>query len=197
MHLIIYAHPSENSFSNLLKNEVIRDSHVNGYKTIVRDLYKMNFNPVLTPDDLGQLKSGIIPEDIKIEQDLVNKSDLLTLIFPLWWAGYPAIIKGYIDRVLSYGFAYRANKNGIEGLMGGKKVVLFTSMGNTIAQYEAKNLLGAFRKTLGTEIFEFCGMEVVHHEFFPQIPDASTELKAKYASHALQAYKKIWVEAKV
>lgn len=191
-HLIIYAHPSERSFSNLLKNELEETSRQNGYGVNVRDLYQMNFNPVLSPNDLEQLKDGNIPEDIKEEQDMLRKCDLITFIFPLWWAGFPAIVKGYIDRVLAYGFAYKAGKNGIEGLLKDKKVVLFTSMGNSLEQYEEKNLFKAFKQTLGSEIFDFCGMEVIHHEFFPQIPDASMETKQVYINKALSAYESVW-----
>jgi NAD(P)H dehydrogenase (quinone) len=120
---------------------------------------------------------------------------LVTLIFPLWWAGYPAIIKGYIDKVLSFGFAYKVGPNGIEGLLTGKKVVLFTTMGNTVEEYEDKNLIGAFKQTLGDEIFNFCGMEILHHQFFPQIPDASEEKKQLYVEMALTAYQTIWPSA--
>jgi NAD(P)H dehydrogenase (quinone) len=191
-HLIIYAHPSPRSFSNMLKDRLSDVSAQNGWQPHVRDLYAMGFNPVLSPNDLQQLKSGQTPPDIAVEQDLLAQADLVTLVFPLWWASYPAIIKGYIDRVLSYGFAYKAGANGIEGMLTGKKVVLFTSMGNSMEQYEEKNLFGAFKQTLGHEVFDFCGMEIIHHEFFPQIPDASDDIKQQYVDKALVAYQSIW-----
>lgn len=176
----------------MLKDRLSEVSLQNGWQSHVRDLYAMGFNPVLSPNDLQQLKSGQTPPDIAVEQDLLAQADLVTLVFPLWWASYPAIIKGYIDRVLSYGFAYKAGANGIEGLLTGKKVVLFTSMGNSMEQYEEKNLFGAFKQTLGHEVFDFCGMEIVHHEFFPQIPDASDDIKKQYVDKALLAYQSIW-----
>jgi NAD(P)H dehydrogenase (quinone) len=191
-HLIIYAHPSPRSFSYLLTQRLAETSAQKGWQANVRDLYAMGFNPVLSPEDLAQLKTGQTPPDIAHEQQLLAQADLLTLVFPLWWASYPAIVKGYIDRVLSYGFAYKAGVDGIEGLLTGKKVVLFTSMGNSLEQYEEKNLFGAFRQTLGHEVFDFCGMEIVHHEFFPQIPDASDDVKNDYVDKALKAYEGIW-----
>lgn len=177
----------------MLKERVAEESLRNGHQPFVRDLYLMNFNPVLTPADLEQLKSGRTPDDILQEQQLISKSELITLIFPLWWAGYPAIIKGYIDRVLSYGFAYKSGPNGVQGLLKGKKVFLFTSMGNTVEEYEEKNLIDAFKQTLGTEIFQFCGMEIVHHQFFPQIPDASEEKKRWHVEKALEAFQSVFV----
>ena len=191
-HLIICAHPSPRSFSNLLTRKIAETTVHNGWTSHVRDLYAMGFNPVLSPNDLQQLKGGQTPVDIAEEQKLVAKADMITMVFPLWWASYPAIIKGYIDRVLTYGFAYKNGPNGIEGLLTGKKVLLFTSMGNSIEQYEEKNLLNAFEHTLGHEVFGFCGMEIVNHEFFPQIPDASDDVKQQYADKALAKYNGLW-----
>lgn len=191
-HLIIYAHPSPRSFSYRLKDRLAQLSEEKGWHAHVRDLYEMGFNPVLTPADLRELKNGQTPLDIAVEQELLSMADLVTFVFPLWWASYPAIVKGYIDRVFSYGFAYKSGINGIEGLLNGKKVVLFTSMGNSMEQYEEKNLFPAFRQTLGHEIFDFCGMEIIHHQFFPQIPDASDELKDAYVEEALKAFEGVW-----
>jgi NAD(P)H dehydrogenase (quinone) len=155
----------------------------------------MNFNPVLSPDDLLQLKSGLTPPDIAHEQQLLQQSEYVTLIFPLWWATYPAIMKGYIDRIFSYGFAYKAGANGIEGLLKGKKVFLFTSMGNSLEQYEEKGLFEAFRQTLGHEIFTYCGMEIVHHQFFSQITETSLPERDRLVDEALLAYDKHWTKA--
>ncbi len=187
-HLIIYAHPSEKSFSNQLKEAIVAETIRQGHTVIVRDLYEMNFNPVLSPMDLTLLKNGKTPEDIAIEQQHLSDAQLVTFIFPLWWAGYPAIVKGYIDRVFSYGFAYKAGEDGKEGLLQNKKVVLFTSMGNSLEDYAKKDLLSAFEHTLGTEIFEFCGMTIAHHQFFPQIPDAQVDEKLRLVNDALRVY---------
>lgn len=189
-HLIIYAHPSERSFSNRLKDRLIEESGRKGWQPHVRDLYQMNFNPVLSPNDLQQLKSGNIPADIAHEQQLLQQSEYVTFIFPLWWATYPAIMKGYIDRVFSYGFAYKAGANGIEGQLKGKKVLLFTSMGNSLEPYEEKGLFEAFRQTLGHEIFTYCGMEIIHHQFFPQITETSVAEREMLVDEALMAYDK-------
>ncbi|MFT3739436.1 MAG: NAD(P)H-dependent oxidoreductase [Breznakibacter sp.] len=191
-HLIIYAHPSPRSFSYKLKDRLAQESVARHWQANVRDLYEMGFNPVLSPSDLQQLKSGRTPSDIAAEQALLSRADVVTLIFPLWWASYPAIVKGYIDRVFSYGFAYKTGSNGIEGLLKGKKVVLFTSMGNSMEEYEEKKLFGAFRQTLGHEIFDFCGMEIIHHHFFPQVPDTSEEMKEAYLNEALRAFDSVW-----
>ena len=75
---------------------------------------------------------------------------------------------------MAYGFAYEMTAQGIEGKLKNKKVLLYTSMGNSLEQYEQKNLISAFKQIQGDEVFEYCGMSVLNHTFFPQIPESST-----------------------
>lgn len=187
-HLIIYAHPSEQSFSRELTTALQNESSARGWKSTVRDLYAMKFDPVLWPSDLEGLKNGSPNALIDKEQQLLNDADIISLVYPLWWAGFPAILKGYIDKVLAYGFAYKVGQNGIEGLLGDKKIYLYTSMGNTLDEYEQKGLIDAFKKIQGNEIFEFCGMKVQEHLFFPQVPQASKEQLQVFLNKALSAF---------
>lgn len=188
-HLIIYAHPSTNSFSFKLKDALIEEIKGKGHQVELRDLYEMDFDPVLRPEDLAQLKIGETPKGIEKEQALLKEADYVSIIYPLWWAGFPAILKGYIDKVLAYGFAYEMTKEGIQGKLSGKKVNLYTSMGNSLEQYEEKNLLEAFKVIHGEEIFEFCGMQISSHKFFPQIPDASTEIINKHLTETVSEFR--------
>lgn len=187
-HLIIYAHPSENSFSNRLNQALVLESERRGWDVVTRDLYALNFDPVLGADDLAQLKSGSTPLAIQTEQKFITEADVISFVYPLWWAGFPAIMKGYIDRILAHGFAFKADANGVDGLLKGKRVYLYTSMGNSLEQYEQKGLLDAFRKIQGGEIFEFCGMEVVDQLFFPQIPSASEDKIQFHITEALRGF---------
>ena len=182
------AHPSPRSFSIYLTEQLKSLYENKGWEVEVRDLYKQNFNPVLSPDDLGSLKNKIIPEDIKIEQDHIASSDLISVIYPLWWASYPAILKGYIDRVFSNGFAFQYTSDGPKGLLNGKKVVLHTTMGNTVEEYEEKQLLEPFKAIQGDEVFKYCGMEIVNHLFYPQITLADKDKKEYYTKMALEVY---------
>ena len=187
-HLIIYANPSENSFSNQLNHALSLESERRGWDVEIRDLYALDFDPVLGTDDLAQLKSGSTPLAIQTEQKFISEADVISFVYPLWWAGFPAIMKGYIDRVLAHGFAFKTDANGVEGLLKGKRVYLYTSMGNNLEQYEEKGLLDAFRKIQGGEIFEFCGMKVVDQQFFPQIPSASEDKIQFHIDQALACF---------
>ena len=187
-HLIIYAHPSIKSFSRQLKDALVVESNLRNWTSTIRDLYEMEFDPVLWPSDLEQLNNGKCSDAILEEQNLVQDADVISVIYPLWWAGFPAILKGYIDKVFAYGFAYKAGDKGIEGQLSNKRVYLYTSMGNSVEQYQEKGLLDAFKKIQGGEIFEFCGMQVVNHSFFPKIPSASNEMIQLHINEALTVF---------
>ncbi|SFE59778.1 NAD(P)H-dependent oxidoreductase [Thermophagus xiamenensis] len=191
-HLIISAHPNQNSFSNALAEALAAESLNHKINPIRRNLYDIDFNPILTNEDLGQIKEGRIPEDIYREQTLIKEADIISFIYPLWWGSFPAILKGYFDRVLTNGFAFKISSNGPEGLLKGKKVVLHTSMGNSVEEYEKKGILDAFRQIHGDEVFGFCGIEIAGHYFYPRISDSSPEIKKQYIEKALQNYNSIF-----
>jgi NAD(P)H dehydrogenase (quinone) len=126
----------------------------------MRDLYSLNFNPVLSAEDFQQLRAGATPKDIATEQLHVKKADVITLVFPLWWTGYPAILKGWIDRVLQNGFAFTFSaKEGITPRLTGKKVQLITTMGSSVDEYEENGLMDAMAMTMGDNVWSFCGCE--------------------------------------
>ncbi len=113
--------------------------------------------------------SGTTPADIAQEQKYISEADVIHFIYPIWWTGLPAMIKGYIDRVLSYGFAYTASEKGIEGLLK-KKVIAINTHGFPNDYYEQIGMHNAFNLTMDKGIFEFCGMDVIKHFYFGSVP---------------------------
>jgi NAD(P)H dehydrogenase (quinone) len=101
-HLIIYAHPNANSLNGQLKNILVEHLEQNSHELVVRDLYQLNFDPVLSLEDMAGQRAGIVADDVKQEQEYITWADCITFIHPIWWTGLPAIMKGYIDRVFSY-----------------------------------------------------------------------------------------------
>ncbi|KEO73929.1 NAD(P)H-dependent oxidoreductase [Anditalea andensis] len=164
-HLIIYAHPNHHSLNSHLKNVVVDYLIDNNHQVEVRDLYALHFNPVLSLSDMaGQLR-GEVSYDVKQEQEFIIWADCLTFIYPIWWTGLPAIIKGYIDRVLSYGFAYRYDQGIQKGLLSGKKAVIINTQGKSKAEYEAMGMDKALLLTSDQGIYTYVGMEIIDHLF--------------------------------
>ena len=161
-HLIIYAHPNPESFNQAVLQKVVEASE--GHKVIIRDLNAENFPPVLKWQECINTFSKQYEEDVQAEQALWKEADLITFVYPLWWMGFPAILKVYIDRVLTHGFAYQVGKDTI-GLLKGKKIQQFVTMGNTNEKYEQKGFLQSLDHTLGNGLFNFCGVEKVQMHF--------------------------------
>lgn len=97
----------------------------------VRDLYQVNFHPVLSLDDMNGQRMGQVSEEVKQEQEFISWADHISFIYPIWWTGMPAIMKGYIDRVISYGFAYRYDQGVQKGLLRGKEVTIINTHGKS------------------------------------------------------------------
>lgn len=187
-HLIIYAHPNPNSLNGLLKNTVAELLKKNSNEVVVRDLYQLNFNPTLSLDDMaGQLK-GIVADDVKQEQEFISWADCITFIYPIWWTGLPAIMKGYIDRVFSYGFAYRYDKGVQKGLLEGKQTIIINTHGKSNAEYEAIGMDKALQLTSDKGIYTYSGLEIKRHFFFDRADRSTPESIEDWKTQILSTY---------
>ncbi len=172
-YLIIYAHPNPKSFNHAILEAISGELRKKGKEFEVRDLYGIGFNPVLKSEDLASIRKGTAMQDVQAEQDYIRAADFLIFIYPLWWAGMPAMLKGYIDRVFSEGFAYRISSEGIEGLLPGKKVFLVTTTGASKADYEDSGFFKSMDQLVDVAIFRSCNLELVGHKYFSSVPSVS------------------------
>jgi len=178
--LVVYSHPDPASFCHAILETVTEALKSKNHDTTIRDLYALKFDPILKPADFDGIASGNLPQDIKTEQDHIVRADLIIAIHPVWWTGLPAMIKGYIDRVFSYGFAYRVNDQGIVKLLGGKKVIIINTQGSPKEPYDASGMFEAMKKTSDLGIYQFCGIEVLDHIFFPAVPYVDDSIRKEY-----------------
>lgn len=100
--LTIFAHPNPKSFNRAVLDTVTGELRKKNAEVRVKDLYAMNFNPILSGSDFEQLLAGKVPDDIAAEQADVTWADVLIFIYPIWWIGQPAILKGWLDRVMTW-----------------------------------------------------------------------------------------------
>lgn len=174
-HLIIYAHPNENSLNHHLLQTVIESLEIEKHEIVLRDLNKINFNPVFSLEDMEDQRMGKVSDDIKTEQDFISWAEHITFIYPIWWTGMPAIMKGYIDRVFSYGFAYRYDQGVQKGLLTGKQTIIINTHGKSNEEYERIGMDKALSLTSDKGIFTYCGFEINQHFFFDKADKVSSE----------------------
>ena len=108
--LVVYCHPCENSFTNIIKNSFIKGLEDAGHTYVISDLYKDGFNPVMSESEY--IREGFyrldmnVPTDVIREQERINASDAIVFIYPDFWTSSPAMLEGWFQRVWTYGFAY-------------------------------------------------------------------------------------------
>lgn len=184
--LLVYGHPkTPRSFNFDLKERLVATLRAHGHNVLVRDLYEISFNPLLSSKDLELIHNNEIPEDIKREQDFIRNADVIIFIYPIWWAGQPAIIKGYIDRVFSYGFAYMYKGGKVVGLLPDKKAIIINSNGNSTELYEREGFYDAMRLVVDKGIFAFCGFSKVKHLFYGDMSTKSDADKNENINNAI------------
>ncbi len=143
MHVhIIHAHPEAHSFTTAMRDTIMQTSVAEGHTVSLSDLYAMNFNPVMSAADFGSRRNpdhltyaleqrhnwqaGTLAPDIAAEIDKVMAADVLAFTFPLQWFGTPAILKGWIERVMISGPFYGGKRvYGSGGLTGKRAFAAF------------------------------------------------------------------------
>jgi len=128
--LIIYSHPSHDGhsayFLDCIKNLLNTKSNIS-YE--IFDLYAINYDPILKNDELYSAnRKAVSLENLNI-QEKIKDADRLIFIYPTWWQNMPAILKGFIDRVLVSGFAFIYKNGKPVGLLTNKKAAVFTTTG--------------------------------------------------------------------
>lgn len=138
--LIVWAHPEEQSFNGALVEAARRALEAQGHEVRVTDLYRSGFNAVASVIDFNARENpgrlvydaeqaaaaarGDLAPDIQAALDDVIWCDLLILQFPLWWFSVPAIMKGWIDRVMVKGIAYGGGRWYDRGGFAGRRALL-------------------------------------------------------------------------
>ncbi|WP_087694878.1 NAD(P)H-dependent oxidoreductase [Pseudomonas sp. PE-S1G-1] len=143
--LIVHAHPEPQSFTAALRDQATATLQAQGHEVLVSDLYAMHWNPVASASDFTSrenpdylvyaleqrlgVKSQSIAADIRQELDKLLWADLLILNFPIFWFSAPAMLKGWIDRVLVSGVCYGGKRFYDQGGLAGKKALVTVTLG--------------------------------------------------------------------
>lgn len=181
---VVNTHPNPDSFTYSLREAIVGKLQEMGHQVQDRDLYTLQFNPVLSLEEYTATMTGEFQEDVKVEQEYIEWADYLIFIYPLWWGTLPALLKGYIDRVFAYGFAYQMDDGDVKKLLTGKKAILFTTMGNSDGHYREVQMYDAMNKTVDEGIFEYVGIEVLEHKYFASVTSVDDETRKQMLEEA-------------
>ncbi len=178
--LIVYAHPEPTSFTAALKNSAVDALTAAGHAVEVSDLYGEGFNPVAGRHDfisaadsqrfhyqseqLHASKTAGFSADLVREQTRLQRADFVAMIFPIWWGGMPAIVKGWFDRVCAYGVAYADGRRFDKGFFLGRRALLGLSTGGTRERFTDGDAYGDIERVLHPVkrcMLEYLGLDVL------------------------------------
>jgi NAD(P)H dehydrogenase (quinone) len=201
--LIVHAHPDPNSLTGSLKDLAVRTLRDHGHDVVVSDLYAMkwkseadygDFDDVTGPDFMhasGEAyRSARLSEDIRAEQRKLMDADLVILHYPLWWFTVPAILKGWIDRVFTHGFAYGPGvaRYG-DGPFAGKRAMVVTTAGGRESNYTGRGVNGPIEDLLfpiNHGVLWFTGFQVLP----PFVAHGAVELSAEHFAEMAELYQR-------
>ncbi len=249
MHvLIIFAHPSPNSFCRAVLERFTQGLQAGGHTSELVDLYAIGFDPVLRPRDLPNwidetipsdqlermdLKRQIIdsaggpirrfllrsrlrnatpldlvrlvkqhkPRDVAEQQEKVARADGLAFISPVYFVGFPAILKGWIERVFSLGFAFGMTAQGWNGEIRGRRPLLRHSKAliiNTTLFNEksyAAGLGDAMKQLIDEFALRYPGIKEVEHVYFYSVGSVDDSTRRAYLQRAYELGKHFQAQA--
>ncbi len=173
---LVYGHYNDKSFNAAIKNTFIETASKNGHTVDCVDLYKENFNPVF---------AGEKPDETVLDyRKRIEDSDTIVLVAPIWNFRMPAILEGWIDKVLAppWAFTFKklfGNYGYPVGNLKGKRAIVFCTYGSP--QFAIRTFfLNMPTKRLRRGVFNICGItDVVYKRFFA-VPFVSEKKRKKY-----------------
>lgn len=131
--LVLHAHPVEESFNAALHRLVVDRLKARGHEVDDCDLYAENFNPVLSRQErLDYHDVGINRAHVEDHVKRLKRAEALVLVFPVWNYGFPAILKGWFDRVFLPGVSFELVEGAVQpSLRNIRRLCAVTSYGGT------------------------------------------------------------------
>ena len=192
-HLAIVVHPRGKSFTQTVAKVYAAELAGLGHDVVVRDLYRRRFDSLLSEAELLGPEQPKIPAMVRREQRHLAEAGAVAFFYPLWWAFMPAMMKGYIDRVLAPGFAYDLKDDELAPRLTGKRALIFTSSGADMDYLRDSGQWQAMRLLEKEHMLSLCGIELLDHVHFPSItPDLPARTLEKHLDRMRRTVQKYW-----
>jgi NAD(P)H dehydrogenase (quinone) len=186
-HALIVAHPNQHSFTMAMAHAYAEAAAARNDAVLLRDLYRMEFDPCLHADELPWAVNYKLRADVVTERGLLAAVDVFVFVYPFWFNAPPAILKGYVDRVFGMGFGYDATPPGAKPLLVGRRMISVTSSGAPKYWVDQSGALDAERKLFDEHIAAVCGMSVIDHLHFGRVTQGIREDAVGICAAAVRA----------
>jgi NAD(P)H dehydrogenase (quinone) len=172
MHVLaVIAHPRRDSFTGAVLDAFCEGLARAGHDVELADLYGEGFDPLFSPADSAQFEGRPMPPDVLAEQARVERAEALVFAFPVWWWSFPAMLKGWFDRVWSQGWAYSFAPGLSRGLLPDRPAMLLCVAGSRASTYAKYGYDAAMREQIQVGLLGYCGIRKIASEFFYEVDD--------------------------
>jgi len=186
---IILAHPDPASFNHAIAAEVAAVASANEHEVRLHDLYAEGFAPVLPAVETR--REAQLPDQIERHCREIAEADGIVIVHPNWWGQPPAILKGWIDRVVRPGVAYQFdegdNGEGVpRGLLKARMALVFNTS-NTPVERERKVFGDPLETIWNNCVFAFCGVPGYYRRMFSVVVTSTAERRAEWLAEVRDA----------
>ena len=186
---IILAHPDNGSFNHAIAGMAVTALEGKGHEVVFHDLYRERFDPVLAGEEIR--KNAALPPEIAAHCLEIAEADGIIIVHPNWWGQPPAILKGWVDRVIRPGVAYEFLEGdqgeGIpRGLLHARTAMVFNTS-NTPTEREMKVFGDPLERLWKDCIFEFCGVSCFRRRTFNTVVTSSEQRRKEWLDEVERA----------
>lgn len=192
------AHPDSISFNHAIAYKAYEALRHNDHEVFFHDLYKEKFDPLLTAEEFA--RNAVLPPAIQRHCNEIAMADGIVIVHPNWWGQPPAILKGWVDRVIRPGVAYDFMEGdfgeGVPvGLLKAKKAVVYNTS-NTKSKREREIFGDPLETTWKNCIFGLCGVQKFHRRMFNVVVTSSDEKRRKWLDLVFRDMGKLFGKSK-
>ncbi len=179
---LILAHPNPGSFNHAIAKSAILALQRNGHEVAFHDLYQEGFDPIMGHEEIA--RNAVLPDLIRKHCAELAKAEGIIIVHPNWWGMPPAILKGWVDRVLRPGLAYEflegdSGEGVPKGLLQARRAVVFNTS-NTFPEREEKAFGDPLQTIWKNCIFGLCGITDFHRKNYSVIVTSPEEQRCAW-----------------
>ena len=187
--LVILAHPDAGSFNHAIAEATVTALKRNGHAVWFHDLYQEGFDPLLTGPEI--LTKAAVPPAVAAHCEQIAAAEGIVIIHPNWWGQPPAILKGWVDRVIRPGVAYKFlegdSGEGVPiGLLKARAAIVFNTS-NTPKEREEAVFGDPLEAIWKKCVFDLCGVKTVHRKTFRVVVTSTEKQRQEWLDQVREA----------
>ncbi|MBB4619628.1 NAD(P)H-dependent oxidoreductase [Sphingomonas abaci] len=191
-HLVVLANPAPDGFDHSIVAAYAQEVERHHQAVQVRDLYALGFDPVLRASERPTVPDWSPAPDITAELDYLRHCDILVFVYPIWFGLPPAMLKGYVERVLGAGYSFRDLQASVgQPSVAGKPLLSFSTSGTSLPWLDEQGQVLSLKDIFDVYLWRGLGMSQADHVRIDcVVPDMSSAYAGEQLERVRQAAEK-------